>query len=267
MWRCGCGSPQPDSKVQCSACGTSKGMGSTSQVFRAPQEAHVPIPSYSKPKRNASVSVWPTITDLESAKGAARQGFWAAIIAAVVTAVVVVLVQAGFQVFDVSIEALVDAALFAIVAWGIHKMSRTAAVGGLVLNIWSWSIQGPGGLVWAAIFTLMYINGIRGTFQYHKMMNSRLNVRNVFILNGLGLLYSFWVFWMTSRVLGIAADIGVDVKAINDTLLGIVILSGMLSVYVLTLMRRMPLTKGREMIETGGGIGVREVKAEPRHNQ
>jgi hypothetical protein len=256
MWRCGCGSPQPDSKAQCHACGTSKGTGSTSQVFRAPQEAHVPTPSTSKPKRNVSVSVWPKITDLESAQGAARQGFWAAIIAAVVTVVVVVLVQAGVQVFDVSINALevsIDAALFLIVAWGIHKMSRTAAVCGLVFNILSWWSQEPAGLVWAAIFMVLYINGIRGTFRYHKMINSRVNVRNIFILNGLGLLYSFWVFWMAYMVLGFAEELGVDVEAMNDTLVGSVILSGILIVYVWTLMGRMPLGKARKMVEVGVG--------------
>lgn len=259
MWRCNCGSPQPDSKVHCHACGTSKGMESASQVYRAPAEVHTPIHTYSKSKSDASDWFWPKITGLESAKRAARQGVWAAMITVVVTSVFVILAHAGVQVFDIGTEALVDAALFLIIAWGIHRMSRTAAVGGLGLylleQIHMWSTQGPKGLPLVAILALMYINAIRGAFQYHKILHSRLNIRNVFILNALGLLYSSAVFVMTVVVLVIVGVAGVDIKAIDEQSLGYVIISGMVIAYVLTLLRMMPFTKTRAMFETGDAVG------------
>ncbi len=259
MWRCNCGSPQPDSKVHCHTCGTSKGMGSASQVYRAPAEVHTPIHTYSKSKSDASDWFWPKITGLESARRAARQGVWAAMITVVTTSVFVILAHLGVPIFDIGIEALVDAALFLIIAWGIHRMSRTAAVGGLGLylleQIHMWSEHGPKGLPLVAILALMYINAIRGAFQYHKILHSRLNIRNVFILNALGLLYSSAVFVMTAIVLVIVGVAGVDIKAIDEQSLGYVIISGMVVAYVLTLLRRMPFTKARVMFETGDAIG------------
>ena len=258
MWRCNCGSPQPDSKGYCHACGTSRGMGSAAQAYRGPAEVQTPIQTYSKP-RSKSDWLWPKITGLESAKRAARQGVWAAMITVVTTSVVVVLAHAGFPIADLGVEALVDAALFLIVAWGIHKMSRTAAVGGLSLylleQIYMWSQDGPRGLPLVGILALMYINAIRGTFQYHKILESRLNIRNVFILNALGLLYSSAVFVMSVVVLVIAALAGVDIKAIDDQWLGYVIISGMVIAYVVTLLRMMPFTKTREMFKRGDAMG------------
>ncbi|MFQ5801544.1 MAG: hypothetical protein ACE5JQ_01445 [Candidatus Methylomirabilales bacterium] len=203
--------------------------------------------------------MWPTITGLESAKGAARQGVWAALFVAVVTAAVAILSHAGFPILDFNLEALVDAALFAIVAWGIHKMSRTAAVCGLGLylieRIYMWSNHGPKGFIWVIIISLMYINAIRGTFQYHKILHSRLNIRNVFVLNALGLLYSAAVFVMSVVLLMIVAVTGVDIEAIDQQLLGYVIISGMVIAYGLTLCRMMPFTNAREMLETSGATG------------
>lgn len=259
MWRCNCGLPQPDSKVQCHACGTSTGTGSATPVYRAPAEVHSPTQTYSKPSSHASNWFWPTITGLESAKQSARQGVWASMVVAVVTAGVAILSHVGVPILDFNLEALVDAALFAIVAWGIHKMSRTAAVGGLGLylieRIYMWSNHGPKGFIWVVIITLMYINAIRGTFQYHKILHSRLNIRNVFVLNALGLLYSSAVFVMSIVLLMIVALTGVDIEAIDQQLLGYVILSGMVIAYSLTLCRMMPFTKAREMLETSGAIG------------
>lgn len=259
MWRCHCGSPQPDSKVHCHACGTSKGMGSAAHVYRAPAEGPTPTHTYSKPGSNASDWFWPKITGLESARRAARQGVWAAMITVVTTSVVVMLAHAGVPIYDVGIDALVDAAVFLIIAWGIHRMSRTAAVGGLGLYLFEqihmWSKHGPRGLPLVAFLALMYLNAIRGAFQYHKILHSRLNIRNVFILNAIGLLYSSAVFVMTVVLLVMVGLTGVDIKAIDEQLLGYVIISGMVIAYALTLLRMMPFTKARAMFETGDVIG------------
>jgi hypothetical protein len=60
---------------------------------------------------------------------------------------------------------------------------------------------------------------------------------------------------MTVVVLVIVGVTGVDIKAIDEQSLGYVIVSGMVIVYVLTLLRMMPLTKARAMFETGDAIG------------
>lgn len=251
-WKCSCGVVNADFGVRCVACGTAKGMGGSAYASQIPKESSGTTHMYRRPKKKTTDWIWPTITDLESARAAARQGFWASIVVAVITAAVAVLAYAGFPILNVNLEALFDALLFAVVAWGIHAMSRTAAVGGLGLylaeRIHMWSNYGPKGLVLTIIFTLMFVNAIRGTFHYHKIMNSRLNVRNVVILNALGFLYSLAVFLICVAVLVMSAVMGVDIETIDQTVLGFVILAGMCIVYALTLMRWMPFTKERQMI-------------------
>lgn len=250
-WKCSCGVVNPDFGVNCSACRTPKASVRTPPGLQIPNEAARATHTGTTSRRKSTDWIWPEITDLQSATGAARQGFWAAMAVAIITAAVAVLAHAGFQILDFNLEALVDAGLFAIIAWGIHRMSRTAAIGGLGLylieRIHMWSTYGPKGLVLTIIFTLMFINSIRGTFQYHKMIHSRLVVRNVIILNVLGLLYSLVVCAILFVGLIIVSIIGVDIEAINDTLLGFVMLSVMSLVYSLTLMRFMPFTKERKI--------------------
>lgn len=113
--------------------------------------------------------IWPTIFDSITAQKASRQGFWAAIFNAIVTAVMIFL--GSFNLFS-----LVDIVIFVVIAFGIYKMYRTASVAGLCLYILeridSWLSYGfPNTTIRAATFiiiTLMFINSIRGTFAYYK---------------------------------------------------------------------------------------------------
>ena len=113
-------------------------------------------------KRNALSHWWPKIVDLESAAEASKQGIVAAILVTVFTA--------GAILFNL-LEAwsFADAFLFAIIAWGIHRKSRSAALSGLLLylleRVFILSING---LPVAIILTLMFVNSVRGTFAYHK---------------------------------------------------------------------------------------------------
>jgi hypothetical protein len=121
-----------------------------------------------------SNGLWPTITDTETARKATRQGFWVAIVITALTVVIAFLSTAVPQLqstgFDLSI--LVDAAAFALVAWGIHRLSRIAAVGGLCLyifeRIFMWATMGPGNPILPVLFTLTFINAVRGTFAFHR---------------------------------------------------------------------------------------------------
>ena len=124
--------------------------------------------------------IWPEITHTEIAKKAARQGFWAAVFCASMTAVLSILGHAGIEVFGIKNFGLLelgDAVLYAVIAWRIYKMSRIAAIAGLSLYLYSrinmWVDYGPRNPVIAIIFTLMFINSIRGTFTYHKFVKKQ----------------------------------------------------------------------------------------------
>ena len=73
--------------------------------------------------------LWPNITDIKSAKDAAKQGVGVAIFVAGVTALFAILSLFGVEM--VTIWALLDAAIFAGIAFAIYKMSRVAAIFGL----------------------------------------------------------------------------------------------------------------------------------------
>lgn len=123
-------------------------------------------------------SLWPAVDTEEQARYAARQGMWAAVIVAAVTAFFVALVMAGVSplpgtTFDAS--ALLDAAIFAALAWGIYKDSRLAAVSGLGLflleRVFFFLETGPSNtdLILALALTLAFLHGVRGTFALHRL--------------------------------------------------------------------------------------------------
>lgn len=247
MWECACGVSNRDTRLKCTGCGTPKGMVWTPTGFKTPDLAETVTQTV---KQDTSIKAfykfWPKITDSESARGAARQGFWAAIFVAVVTAVFAV---SGF--IGMSIGALFDATLFAIIAWGIHKMSRVASVAGLCLyiveSIWRWIEFGPTNIVVAALLVLCFINSVRGTFEYHKIINSRVIVRNVIIVNSLALFYSLAAIIISFFVL----ISGGYYETMNDELLGLIMISVVLIVYALSLIGLMPFTKNRGIIAKG----------------
>ena len=88
-----------------------------------------------------------------------------------ITAIAAILSLFGWEI--TSLGALVDAGLFALIAFGIYKMSRLAAVLGLLLYLWGQLSQilatGKTNFILVILFTLYFIHGIRGTFAYHKL--------------------------------------------------------------------------------------------------
>jgi hypothetical protein len=114
---------------------------------------------------------WPAVDTIGAAQDAAKLGAYTAAIVAGITALFAILSLFGVEI--TSIWALVDAGLFALIAFGIYKMSRVAAVAGLLLYLWGQLSQllDSGRTNWFLVFlfTLMFIGGIRGTFAYHKL--------------------------------------------------------------------------------------------------
>jgi len=126
----------------------------------------------------ASSIWWPDVETLQGAKSASRMGVWAAGFVAVVTGLVATVARfTGNAIMGIDAWAFVDAGIFALVAFGIYKMSRFAAVGGLCLylleRIYMFTINpAPGGLVIGVLITLAFLGAVRGTFAYHKLANA-----------------------------------------------------------------------------------------------
>jgi len=157
-----CGALNPDAAPRCD-CGYS---------FVGKRVVDIPpVP----PRGSWRRACWPPIWNPKSAREAAIQGVWAAGAVAVVTAAFAALSAFGIRIFGARPSAFVDAAIFAVIAIGIYKMSRAAALIGLLLHIfergWAWATRGITGvasLPVAIILTLAFLNSVRGTFAYGK---------------------------------------------------------------------------------------------------
>jgi hypothetical protein len=125
-------------------------------------------------KRNV---FWPDVSTLENAAWATKQGVWAAAFVAVVTGIVSsTALFLHKPILGVGGSGLVDAAIFAAVACGIHKNSRFAAVSGLVIYVVerlymlkSAGSHGAGGSVMVVFLTLAFLTAVRGTFAYRRL--------------------------------------------------------------------------------------------------
>jgi hypothetical protein len=125
-------------------------------------------------KRNV---FWPDVSTLENAAWATKQGVWAAAFVAVVTAIVSsAALFLHRPILGLGGSGLVDAAIFAAVAFGIHKSSRFAAVSGLVIYVIeriymfkSAGSQGTGGSVMVVFLTLAFVTAVRGTLAYRRL--------------------------------------------------------------------------------------------------
>jgi hypothetical protein len=124
-------------------------------------------------KRKKKFTLWPEVGDEQSAVLAARHGFHAAVYCSIVTAIFAVLGGFGFQIMDFNLWNLTDAGLMALLAFGIRRMSRTAAVIALLYYVAGridlWAEYGSQNPVIAGIFVLMFLSAVRGTFAYHRL--------------------------------------------------------------------------------------------------
>ena len=123
-----------------------------------------------------------SIETKEQAKEAARWGYYAAFAVTFFTVLLLLERYAGLikEYSWINYQALIDAALFLFIGFGIRKMSKTAAICGLILyvgqNIWKVEKLGvhfftPFRLFWALCFLAAFVQGVRGTYAYHKLLN------------------------------------------------------------------------------------------------
>jgi hypothetical protein len=116
---------------------------------------------------------WPEIIDEDSARDAAHMaGGWAAVVAGLTAILAIVSMVGGVSIMGIRSLSLIDAALFAIVAWQTWRGSRAFAVAGLSLYsvgvLYNIVTHPPGVGVLTIIIMLALINGVRGTFGLHK---------------------------------------------------------------------------------------------------
>jgi hypothetical protein len=124
------------------------------------------------------------ISSKEEGKLMARWGYYAAFANALFTALLVI---ARYGLSGIgpsrlfSYWSLVDVLLFICVGIGIRKMSKTAAVGGLLLYILeiAGTLYQRGAaaftavqILWSVLFVLAFIQGLRGTFAYHAQLQT-----------------------------------------------------------------------------------------------
>jgi hypothetical protein len=118
---------------------------------------------------------WPAIDDIEDAKKACKQAAGISFFVAIVTATIVILqMKKVINLFpNIGPSAFVDAGLFLVIGIFLLRYSRIAAVLGLCLyvgeQIFMMLQAGPSLNIMGIIFTLAFIGGVRGTFEYHSM--------------------------------------------------------------------------------------------------
>jgi hypothetical protein len=116
--------------------------------------------------------IWPKITDAASAKNAAMEGVAAAGWVTFVTAAAATAnVFFGATYLGLSGLAYVDAAIFALIGFGVYRMSRLCAVIGLAMyifeQIYMQMTRSGSHFSWMFILlSLAFLNSIRGTFGY-----------------------------------------------------------------------------------------------------
>lgn len=123
---------------------------------------------------NKTNQLFPSIDGTESAQEVARQGVWASLLVAGFTTFFILLSFAGVSFLNA--WSFLDVAAFVAIAYGIHKMSRIAAMVGLALYVaervvlWSNPMFKPNavGLIMTIFITFAFINAVRGTFAYHQ---------------------------------------------------------------------------------------------------
>lgn len=122
---------------------------------------------------------WPTIVDRQGAIEASNKGVWASLFISVVTFILAtasLIFSESFGGYDA--WSLIDAAIYGLIAWGIHRRSRICAVAGPVLFVVDKVVQhaafglGMLGIAVAGFFVALFIVGIKGTFEYHRFKPS-----------------------------------------------------------------------------------------------
>lgn len=126
-------------------------------------------------KEKSDNMFWPDISTLENAEGVAKGAAFVPVFVAVVTSLVIFFGQLFSPIMGVTLWALIDVSIFALIAYGMLKINRVISILGMAFYIWSQvellTTQGSGFGVLTVFFIIFWFNGIRGAFKYHKLKN------------------------------------------------------------------------------------------------
>ncbi len=145
----------------------------------ARDQAPQPQPPVAPPQKQARSGLWPAVDTPERARAVARQAGWVALIVAGLTVIVVTI---SLQSEDVA-KALhanaygyVDAFLFLLIAVGLFRLSRVAAIAGLLLYFAeSAAVIGQASaanIVIKCFIILAFNSGVRATLAYHRLTSA-----------------------------------------------------------------------------------------------
>ncbi len=130
-------------------------------------------------KRTYRDWIWPNVNTLAGAVWATEQAFYAAAFCAVLTSVMSLLGVIGVQsVAEVGFGygTLLDAAIFALIAFGLWKQSSFAAWSGLLFycfeRVGDWILFDTKGLVVSFVFLFAFVSGVRGTVTLRRLKQS-----------------------------------------------------------------------------------------------
>ncbi|WP_432727239.1 hypothetical protein [Variovorax sp. W6] len=108
-----------------------------------------------------------------------RNAWIAGLVSAAVTLVFVLIAVAGTSLIGMSAYQLLDVVLILGLAFGIYKKSRICAVLMLAYFVWAKVVlirlghANGTGLVMAAVFFYFYLQGVIGTFAYHRYQRQK----------------------------------------------------------------------------------------------
>jgi len=120
---------------------------------------------------------FPAIRNIEDARGAAQNGAAVIILGAAVQLLIVILGMTVNPIFSLLLTGV-----FFLLAWGTWRMSRTAALAGLILFcvlsvsgiLSAGEVKAAEVLPFALLFLSMWISGVRGTFYFHRHSQNRV---------------------------------------------------------------------------------------------
>jgi hypothetical protein len=118
---------------------------------------------------------WPQIDDVTSARAASRLGTWACILICIFTGGMITyqIARSAPAAAGPLYSGYIDSGIFALLALGIWRMWRSAAIVSLALFIIEQVLAGMRahvmvGLVVPVLLTLFLISGVRGTFAFRR---------------------------------------------------------------------------------------------------
>ncbi|MCJ7600356.1 MAG: hypothetical protein MUO63_02510 [Desulfobulbaceae bacterium] len=119
---------------------------------------------------------WPSIVDEVSAKNATKLGFYSAVFISVITAIPLlyrIIITQSFDLLEIYSSILGNILPMAIIAFFIHRMLRVASVCALALCVTEmfYKYNAHNSLGMYPLFILFFINSIRGTFAYYKLLS------------------------------------------------------------------------------------------------